>query len=326
MTRDCDVESQLVVIPPKNSISPVSRLPPEVLGSIFILAKTAEVECNHLWSYTEFRRWIYIGHVSNQWRNLVFTLPTLWNNSPPLALPHWAEEISERSPEMLTRLSINVDLDCAQSIAGLKALLQFCPQIKRLRLHLLNVQRERQVLLERLQLSKFTAKMETLCIYRPNRHSYTNLEKISIPDGILTNAANFCRLELANCRVNWTHCTLPNLTHLKLHDIEECMGLTSSQFLGLLGRAVKLRSLELKAALPLEFGQDECTNRINLDAVSSDRITFRYLHNLVLSCTTTQASHFFSRIRFHPAATVDVNLKQLGDMGNAAQLSKTFQI
>ncbi|KJA27997.1 hypothetical protein HYPSUDRAFT_793178 [Hypholoma sublateritium FD-334 SS-4] len=307
LLSDCDIESQLV--------SPISRLPPELLGSIFILAKMAEVECNHLWSYTEFRRWIYIGHVSSHWRNLVFTLPILWDNSPPLALLHWVEEILKRSPDMLSRLSINVDLDCTRSIAGLKALLKYCPRIKHL--HLMNMEREHQDVLELFQLPTFTAEMETLCISRP-------IEQTFIPDGLLTNAVNFCRLELANCQVNWSQCILPNLTCLKLHDIGEYIELTFSQFMGLLGRAIKLQSLELKAALPLEFGQDESTNQVELEAISSVRIVFHYLHNLVLSCTARQASKFFRCFQFPSAVAVDVNLKRFSNMQTVPDLSKTL--
>ncbi|KJA27998.1 hypothetical protein HYPSUDRAFT_62387 [Hypholoma sublateritium FD-334 SS-4] len=284
----------------RNEAAPVSRLPPEVLCGIFLLVRDAEVERNHTYSYVEFRRWVYLGHVSNHWRNVVFTLPSLWNNPLPLGLHHWIDEILKRSPKMVACLSIVADIDCSLSIRGLKKILRHAGSEIRC-LHILNMGSKHQDLLESLQIPTLASQIESLSIHRRHDIAYRptlERDQFSVPDGILTNAANLRHLKIDYCRIGWGSPTLPHITILSLADVkyintDSCF----KHFMDALGKMINLQNLSLKNSLPIA-PKSEFTQKVQPGETSNSRKTFSHLRQLDFADESSQANAFFRSCHF----------------------------
>ncbi|KAH9959020.1 hypothetical protein BC827DRAFT_1090255, partial [Russula dissimulans] len=58
----------------RNTLAPISRLPPEALAAIFsFVSSSALDESGHL-------RWIRVTHVCRQWRQIALNYPRFWSN------------------------------------------------------------------------------------------------------------------------------------------------------------------------------------------------------------------------------------------------------
>lgn len=150
-----------------------------------------------------------LAHVNRHGRDVVLSFPTLWNNSPPLALPHWVDEIFRRSPEKVSGFSLSANMDCHQSIRGPRKILRHRFEIRSLST---NMQYRHQGILERLQ--TFAPHLQTLCIASPTGAGAQDMrgyiDHFRIPDYVLTTAAKLRRLELSDC-------SLLELIHLASH-------------------------------------------------------------------------------------------------------------
>ena len=280
----------------RNQTVPISNLPPEIVCEIFSFLRFDE-------GY-ESRRWIYLAHVNRHWRDVVFSFPALWNNSPPLALHHWVDEILRRSPEKVAGFSLSADMDIGQSIRGLKKILRHSYEIKSL--SITNMQYRNQGIMERLQ--KFAPHLQALCIAGPPGSGAQDMrhyiDQFRIPDNVLIAAVKLRRLELSDCRVYFNSYMLSHITHLKLHDLSRYERPTYPEFMNALGKIINLQHLDLKNAFPFDKSpQDEHS--------PPDHVTFSHLQSLTKSCTVTQAQDFFCGITFPSNAKVNISLKRL---------------
>ncbi|KAF9474923.1 hypothetical protein BDN70DRAFT_865590, partial [Pholiota conissans] len=92
----------------RNSLVPVSSLPPEILSDIFALAQVREPDYGATGGRLRDRlvghhakdllRWIYVTHVCRRWRYIAINLATLWVNVP-IDYPEWVEEMIRRSKD-----------------------------------------------------------------------------------------------------------------------------------------------------------------------------------------------------------------------------------
>ncbi|KJA27994.1 hypothetical protein HYPSUDRAFT_62381 [Hypholoma sublateritium FD-334 SS-4] len=276
----------------RNQNAPISNLPPEIICKIFSFLQNDE---EHDW-----RRWIYLAHVSRHWRDVVLAFPALWNNSPPLALPHWVNEILRRSPDKVPGFSLSANMDCHQSILGLKKILRHSSEIRSL--SITNIQYKHRGILKYLQ--KFAPYLQALCMASPTGSGARDLDQFRIPDHILTAAVKLRRLELSDCRVYWNSYILPHITHLKLHDLSACGRPTYSEFMNALGKITALQHLDLKNALLF----NEWTEEEHFP----DHVTFSHLQSLTISCRISQAQQFFSGITYLPSAKINIRLSVNG--------------
>ncbi|KAF9474931.1 hypothetical protein BDN70DRAFT_814909, partial [Pholiota conissans] len=65
----------------RNSLAPVSRLPAEILGIIFSLVQTREVNPNGKREGTPLQ-WLNVTYVCQYWRNVALDFPSLWVDLP----------------------------------------------------------------------------------------------------------------------------------------------------------------------------------------------------------------------------------------------------
>lgn len=56
----------------QSALTPISNIPPEILGAVFHLLAPDSL------SESKKRKWIYISHVSQQWRTVALSIPSLW--------------------------------------------------------------------------------------------------------------------------------------------------------------------------------------------------------------------------------------------------------
>ena len=314
----------------RNEAAPISRLPPEVLCRIFLLVRDNEVERNNTYLYTEFRRWIYLGHVSKHWRNVVFTLPSLWNNSPPLGLLHWIDEVLKRSPKIVACLSIIVDIDYAPSIWGLKKIMSHDSSGIR-DLSILNMRSKHQGLLESLQISTLALHLEYLRIIRHDGISYRlthDQDQYSLPDAIVANAINLCHLELDHCKIDWGLPTLPHITRLSLQDVRyNNVDSSFTHFMDALGKMANLQYLSLKNSLP---GASDFEFMRKVDPVENpdSRKTFPHLRKLVFAGESSQVNAFFQGCCFPSSVKVCVDIHRSKspetNSSNLPDLSRVF--
>ncbi|KJA27993.1 hypothetical protein HYPSUDRAFT_34251 [Hypholoma sublateritium FD-334 SS-4] len=261
----------------RNQIAPISNLPLEIICNIFLLLQMDE---EHNW-----RRWIYLAHVNRHWRDVVFGFPALWNNSPPLALPHWVDEILRRSPDKVSNFSLSANMDCRRSVRGLKKILRSSPEIKSLSItNLLSAYQLGDMGFGRLQ--KFAPRLQALCIASPAGYGAqdTHLDdEFIIPEYVLAVAAKLRRLELSDCKVHWGTYILPQITHLKLHDLSTIDRPTFSEFMNALGKATNLQHLDL--------------------------VTFPHLQCLNVSGAVLQVRDFFTGITIRSSTQINVKLR-----------------
>ncbi|KAJ6607511.1 hypothetical protein B0H10DRAFT_551566 [Mycena sp. CBHHK59/15] len=70
----------------RNALSPVSRLPPEMLSRIFLFC-----------SDSDSLKWIKeVSHICRHWRSVALGCPNLWS-FPVFSQPKWADEMLKRS-------------------------------------------------------------------------------------------------------------------------------------------------------------------------------------------------------------------------------------
>ncbi|EAU82607.2 hypothetical protein CC1G_07889 [Coprinopsis cinerea okayama7 len=83
----------------RNELSPISRLPPEVLSRVFIHHQQHRTS-----SHVKAFDWTKVAHVSRYWRDTALGCPELWSNITT-SNSHWAQAMFERSKQAPISLS-----------------------------------------------------------------------------------------------------------------------------------------------------------------------------------------------------------------------------
>ena len=192
-------ESIRVLKSRRNELSPISRLPAEILCNIFSFAEVL----SQTWSPES---WTNFSQVSQHWRSLALRAPELWTKIP-LAYPRWAQEMLIRSKK--AKLTIRSD-----NSSSLKA-------IQTLRLCLYEMNRIEEInltaipgsLLEEIfwDLPKHAPQLHTLRIESPPLS-----EAFPIFENFLYDTKRLRRVELSNCKISWDSRLLTGLTRLTL--------------------------------------------------------------------------------------------------------------
>ena len=95
----------------RNELSPISRLPAEMLCNIFSFIK------DDIFSSSRSPKfWTSFSQVSQHWRSTALSAPGLWTNIP-LSYPRWAQEMLIRSK--MAKLTIQSDFHSTHRISRL---------------------------------------------------------------------------------------------------------------------------------------------------------------------------------------------------------------
>ena len=226
----------------RNELSPISRLPAEILCSIFSL-----IEDNVIYVGLDPESWTNFSRVSQRWRSSALAAPDLWTNIP-LRSPRWAEEMLIRSKmaKLTVRSGLSLQTSNPKTIGTVRSCLY---QLNRV--EIIDIAAIPLVLKEIFQdLPKSAPQLHTLCIGSSlSFHDRSAGTAFSIHEDFLYDTERLQRVELFDCKISWDSRLLTGLTRLTL---EGSLKANSSiiQFLHALQRMPVLTDLCLKDSNP----------------------------------------------------------------------------
>ena len=227
----------------RNTIVPVSRLPPEILVEVFSLLPFVadDPKC------VPYLEWIFVTHVCRRWREIALQSPYLWNhiNFTKLTLDGFTEILARAK---MSPLHVEAKIT-PRSKARFNALR------RQLEAHIfhtrhLSISGEFQTLLERL-VSPAPA-LVSLSLTRPSHpFSSSQLECIIIPDSLFNGTApKLTRLELLSCSIGWKSPLFKGLQTLKIRTPSAQEMPTLDDWLAALNEMRQLKTLILHGATP----------------------------------------------------------------------------
>ncbi|KAJ7668295.1 hypothetical protein B0H17DRAFT_990001 [Mycena rosella] len=219
----------------RNALSPVGRLPPEMLSRIFLFCSQS----------SDSLSWIKeVSHISRHWRAVALACPTLWS-FPHFSQPKWADEFLKRSK--MAPLTVKADLTY-MTPRMVNTVHSSLVQISRI--GELDVKTGSRSVPEILNLSDAAPYLHSLCLSSPG---FSQEEHFTLPDTFLNGgeAPRLRRLELTRFSLpSWDSPLMNNLTHLKIHHPGPTARPSMTELVEALGRMPFLETLELDAALP----------------------------------------------------------------------------
>jgi len=227
----------------RNSIVPVSRLPPEILVEIFSLLPFP-VDDSKCVPYLE---WICVTHVCRRWREIALHSLCLWKhiNFTKLTLDGFTQILARAK---MSPLHVEAKIT-PRSKARFNALR------RQLEAHIshtchLSISGKFQTVLERL-VSPAPA-LVSLSLTRPSHpFSSSQLECIIIPDSLFNGTApKLTRLELLGCSIGWKSPLLKGLQTLKIRTPSAHVMPTLEDWLATLNEMRQLKTLILHDATP----------------------------------------------------------------------------
>ena len=221
----------------RNALSPISRLPVEILCNIFSLSILCSPVCPESW--TNF------SQVSHHWRSLALGAPELWTNIP-LRYSCWAQEMLIRSKRAKLTIrseisfatpqkkTIETTRSCLYEMNRVEAIDIFCGISP--------------LILEEIfrDLPKSAPQLRTLCI----KSCYPGTPFL-IGEDFLDDTERLQHVDLLNCKISWGSRLLTGLTRLTLEIWNSSKANSSiNQFLHALQRMPALTELCLKDSIP----------------------------------------------------------------------------
>ena len=223
----------------RNELSPISRLPVEVLCNIFSL-----IEDNSIFYLGRSpESWSNFSQVSRHWRSSALSAPELWTKIP-LSHPQWAQEMLTRSKKakLTIRSGLFFDGLDPKKIGTVRSCLHEMNRVEEITLTSLP-----RLILEEIfrDVPKSAPQLHTLCIDSLHSGGTT----FSIHEDFLCDTGRLRRVALIKCKIGWDSRFLTGLTRLTLDDSLE--GKSSiMDLLHALQRMPALTDLILKDSIP----------------------------------------------------------------------------
>lgn len=224
----------------RNILSPVSRLPAEILASIFIRCAR-----NHHKNRRSVPEWVNVSYVCRHWRDIALNCSTLWSFLF-VSSQHWTDELLARSKT--TPLKVRVDSEYPKQSKELYLLEKVAPQAGRIEdISLQLTRREAERILSLL--SSPAPLLQTLQI-SVEKSNY--LGENALVSGVLFDGYTpaLRKLELVNYAFPLTSPALRGLTTLRLRDLGASFQPTLASLMTALSRMQDLAHLYLENALP----------------------------------------------------------------------------
>ncbi|KAK0488989.1 hypothetical protein IW261DRAFT_1414413 [Armillaria novae-zelandiae] len=271
----------------RNTLAPISQLPPEMLSRIFLFVSyPRELSLS----------WINVSHVSQHWRAVALGFSALWS-SPPFMTPTWAHEMLKRSK--MAPLTIVADLTYMTP----KMLAVFEDAMRQVdrsaELSLTGTKTMERYLTNATKRAPFLNK---LCISQLYTHYDASDERIALPCNFFDGQAPRLRhLDLNRCQVQWDTGLMQNLTYLRIVEPGEYRP-TISQLVDLLEQMPYLETLELEHALPIVSENPKALPSPS-HVISLPRLSRIHLFSSVL-----EATNLLNHIDFPSTATMELIL------------------
>ena len=220
----------------RNELSPISRLPAEILCNIFSLRILCSPDSPESWNFSQ---------VSHRWRSLALSAPELWTNIP-LSYPRWTREMLIRSKMAKLTIRSAIFIMDLKSIETIRSCLYEMNRVEAIDITC----RIPELALEEIfrDLPKSAPQLRTLRIDRRSPAAYLSVTAFSIHEDFLYDTERLQHVELFNCKISWNSRLLSGLTRLTL-EVEDAKS-SINQFLHALQRMPALTELRLKDSIP----------------------------------------------------------------------------
>ncbi|KAI0055613.1 hypothetical protein BV25DRAFT_1736719 [Artomyces pyxidatus] len=283
----------------RNALSPIGRLPPEILVRIFSFDTTPDdgSPTYHL---------MRITHICRRWRSVAIGCPTLWGCINLAVDRRWAKVMLARAKAAPLSLLVQRSQD-KMTEDDVALVVQHFPHIRNL--HLLNRLSDDAALISKLH-QKLTAPGPLLESFWLGIRDADHEEWLTLPQNIFDGHAP----RLRRLRVNnfsyfpWQSPVLSCLVDLSISLDSSPLPSQShplDKILDALERMPALRSLLLDSCLPQASDQDG--SRI----VDLTRLSHCTLFDDICDC-----SQFLRSIRLHPDTLIEVGVQCSGDHGD----------
>ncbi|KAF8805100.1 hypothetical protein BYT27DRAFT_7258583 [Phlegmacium glaucopus] len=305
---DCEIARLGVIIQSlksrRNKLSPIYRLPPEVLCNIFSFIEDCTLAMVQVRSP---EHWIKFSRVSQQWRSLALSTPELWTNIP-VQYPRWAEEMLARSK--MAKLTMQVGLRSQSMNSRVLNPVKSCLS-QMIRLEEIDILGAPESTLKQFfqDIPKSAPQLKTLRVDNATVVPTSFLSTaFTIPDDFLSDTARLRCVQLKRCKIGWDCRILTGLTRLTLHDsLKDHSNSSIIPFLHALQQMPALTHLDLEDSIPDHSGELStypiadlpCLRvlRILLCVVAMTavlaHITFPSKAQLILICIETQPESQF---------------------------------
>ncbi|KAG2157771.1 uncharacterized protein EDB93DRAFT_1246818 [Suillus bovinus] len=277
----------------RNSLSPISSIPPEILGTIFF-HHVQQTQFMYVPDAPAVLSWLKIGHVCRYWREVTLGTPELWA-TPFLASLKATEEMLSRSKMVPLKLKTGrrYRMDCVQKILMHSGRLQevslplFSPILGSGTIH--------HCITEFLdKLSSCSApKLQSLLL----EAGLSQTPRIAIPTSFL--APNLRSLQIKNCDISWTSSILTGLTVLDIKKLSPEYLPTLDELISALRRMPALHTLELDDALPTLPPQTTSLPR----APRAMNVRLPHLKHLHLAAKTLEIANVLAHIELQESTT-----------------------
>ncbi|KAI0062543.1 hypothetical protein BV25DRAFT_1885251 [Artomyces pyxidatus] len=307
---DCELEGLIQTVRAvrmrRNTLSPVHRLPPEILAMIFSFLAD-EYPPRRFVSYGLSKLgWITVTHVCHHWRQVALDNPSLWGRD---VCSHTncslVEERLARSKQSLLSIGSFYSADAVEWMPLMRTVFEEMHRIQDL-----SLTGEQEYLTNLLieHFSKPAPFLHTLRVTTSWGYIQTPLAPVvSLPTNLFSgNAPRLRELVLVNCTTPWQPWIFTNLVHLEVTIAEYASrrGLpTPEHLLSLLDVMTYLKFLKLVNVLPAEDGA-------SLEESSMDHIITlpSTLHTFHLAGEARPNSWFMQRLVIPPLAHVYIEL------------------
>lgn len=225
-----------------NQLTPINRVPPEVLLQIFSWATLMDKPMSR------YLGWIQtVTHVCQLWRHIALKSATLWTTIRTNMGPKWAEEMLRRSRSATVEIHHESSAELPEDNFLVRYLRDTLQNVRVIDL------RGQSRLLEHL--SAPAPSLETLKIIYCDPYSVISDNSFALPSNIFaSHAPRLQEIYLSHCSIPWD-CPIfhHNLILLTIHNQISETTPSVSQFEGLLKRTPLLEELTITHAIPSAF-------------------------------------------------------------------------
>ena len=224
----------------RNELSPIYRLPAEVLCIIFSFTEDLSRSRSP-------KSWTNFSQVSQHWRSSALSAPELWTNIPVL-YPRWAQEMLIRSKKAILTIRSDLTFDnfnqLSNPIEAVRSCLCEMNRVEKIDLNFIAIPGSTLEEIFR-DLPRSAPQLHTLCI-TPRHFSGP---AFSIHEDFLYDTERLQCVKLINCEISWDSRLLNGLTHLTLQNSSKPNS-TIIEFLHALQQMPALTDLHLEESIP----------------------------------------------------------------------------
>ncbi|KAA1470942.1 hypothetical protein DENSPDRAFT_849910 [Dentipellis sp. KUC8613] len=260
-------------------LSPISRLPTELLAHIFLFHAVQ----SHVFSPTQPPpTWIALSQVCQRWRYIALGYPQLWTHIV-LSNKHWTTEMLSRSKPL--PISINAAFSGRPLMHAIEDALKETPRAREICLSSVIIQR----LVDQLR-DMPAPHLESLSLTQ-------SALACTLPDNMFRGEIPLLRsLKLAGVIMRWPSSLLrPTLTHLEIRATCPFDLPTMKDMLAALATMPNLQTLIFSYSLP-SVHREQGRELPSTPSLSEHLLAMPALRTLRLSDTASQCSYFMSHI------------------------------